>query len=62
MSLVLAWFKVVEQDPILLLRRLDTEGVPNTSRLCLERLLENLGDEAITNVINKWAVDYLDEK
>ncbi len=61
-TLVLAWFKLVDKDPILLLRRLDTEGVQSTSRLCLDRLLRNLDEETITEVVIKWSGDYLDEK
>ncbi|VDN09516.1 unnamed protein product [Dibothriocephalus latus] len=60
-ELVLAWFKAVDQDPILLLRRLDTEGVPQTSRLCLERLLQNLDVETLMSVFKKWSEEYLDE-
>nr|VZI33626.1 unnamed protein product [Spirometra erinaceieuropaei] len=61
-ELVLAWFKAVDQDPILLLRRLDTEGVPQTSRLCIERLLQNLDAETLKSVFKKWSEEYLDER
>eukprot|EP00108_Taenia_solium_P003453 TsM_000577100 transcript=TsM_000577100 gene=TsM_000577100 len=61
-ALVLAWFNFLDQDPILLLRRLDTEGVPKTSKLCLDHLLPNLEEDALVTVITKWATDYLDEK
>ncbi|VDL90206.1 unnamed protein product [Schistocephalus solidus] len=61
-ELVLAWFKAVDQDPILLLRRLDTEGVPQTSRLCLERLLQNLDAATLKSVFKKWSEEYLDER
>uniref|UniRef100_A0A5K3FIX3 UVR domain-containing protein n=1 Tax=Mesocestoides corti TaxID=53468 RepID=A0A5K3FIX3_MESCO len=60
-SLVMAWFKLVEQDPIILLRRLDTEGVPKTSRLCLEHLLPNLSEDTLIAVVSKWSSDYLDD-
>ncbi|VDM01929.1 unnamed protein product [Schistocephalus solidus] len=61
-GLLRAWFEVADEDPILLLRRLDTEGVPKTSALCLERLLLILGEEALTSMINKWTTGYLDER
>ncbi|VDN17565.1 unnamed protein product [Dibothriocephalus latus] len=61
-DLLRAWFEVVDEDPILLLRRLDTEGVPKTSALCLKRLLLILDEETLTSMINKWAAVYLDER
>lgn len=61
-AVVIAWFNFLDQDPILLLRRLDTEGVPKTSKLCLDHLLPNLEEDTLVTVITKWATDYLDEK
>ena len=58
----MAWFNFLDRDPILLLRRLDTEGVPKTSKLCISHLLPNLEANTLIAVINKWADDYLDEK
>lgn len=61
-GVVVSWFNFLDRDPILLLRRLDTEGVPKTSKLCLDNLLPKLSEEDLIGVINKWADDYLDEK
>nr|CDS27640.1 condensin complex subunit 3 [Hymenolepis microstoma] len=61
-QMVLAWFNFLDKDPILLLRRLDTEGVPKTSKLCLDNLLPILSEEDLIGVITKWSNDYLDEK
>ncbi|KAH9280698.1 Condensin complex subunit 3 [Echinococcus granulosus] len=61
-AVVIAWFNFLDQDPILLLRRLDTEGVPKTSKLCLDHLLPNLEEDTLVTVITKWAADYLDER
>lgn len=61
-AMVVAWFNFLDKDPILLLRRLDTEGVPKTSKLCLDNLLPNLNEEDLIGVITKWSDDYLDEK
>nr|VZI33657.1 unnamed protein product [Spirometra erinaceieuropaei] len=61
-GLLRTWFGLADEDPILLLRRLDTEGVPKTSTLCLERLLVILDEEALTSMINKWVAGYLDER
>lgn len=61
-ALVVAWFNFLDKDPILLLRRLDTEGVPKTSKLCLDHLLPKLNEETLIAVISKWSDDYLDEK
>ncbi|VUZ46494.1 unnamed protein product [Hymenolepis diminuta] len=61
-AMVVAWFNFLDKDPILLLRRLDTEGVPKTSKLCLDNLLPNLNEEDLISVITKWSDDYLDEK
>ncbi|VDO10806.1 unnamed protein product [Rodentolepis nana] len=61
-AMVLAWFNFLDKDPILLLRRLDTEGVPKTSKLCLDNLLPSLNEEDLIGVITKWSNDYLDEK
>ncbi|KAM3184054.1 hypothetical protein ACTXT7_009141 [Hymenolepis weldensis] len=60
-AMVVAWFNFLDKDPILLLRRLDTEGVPKTSKLCLDNLLPNLNEEDLIGVITKWSDDYLDE-
>ncbi|BHF68018.1 hypothetical protein SprV_0301104800 [Sparganum proliferum] len=60
-GLLRTWFELADEDPILLLRRLDTEGVPKTSTLCLERLLLILDEEALTSMINKWTAGYLNE-
>ena len=61
-ALVMSWFNFLDQDPILLLRRLDTEGVPKTSKLCIAHLLPNLDENTLIAIINKWGDDYLDEK
>ena len=59
-AVVMSWFKFLDQDPIMLLRRLDTEGVPKTSRLMLDHLLRNLDEETLVQMVTKWSNDYLD--
>lgn len=61
-ELVLAWFKASENDPISLLRRLDTEGVPETSQLVLTNLMQILPDTELDEMIQKWITNNLTDE
>ncbi|CAL8077468.1 unnamed protein product [Calicophoron daubneyi] len=60
-ELVLAWFKVTENDPVRLLRRLDTEGVPDTSQLMLDNLFAVLPSDEFKAMVKKWSDNNLDQ-
>ncbi|VDP78882.1 unnamed protein product [Echinostoma caproni] len=61
-DLVLSWFKATECDPVKLLRRLDTEGVPETSQLMLNNLFIALPEPDFSNMVQIWASQYLNEE
>ncbi|THD23620.1 Condensin complex subunit 3 [Fasciola hepatica] len=61
-ELVLSWFKATEGDPVQLLRRLDTEGVPETSQLMLDNLFSVLPESDFKTMVQTWATTYLTEE
>ncbi|KAA0192197.1 Condensin complex subunit 3 [Fasciolopsis buskii] len=61
-ELVISWFKATENDPVKLLRRLDTEGVPETSQLMLDNLFSVLSKSEFSAMVQAWATNYLNEE
>ncbi|CAH8590498.1 unnamed protein product [Dicrocoelium dendriticum] len=61
-ELVLSWFRATDKDPIHLLRRLDTEGVPETSQLLLGNLFTVLPVAEFQTMIKNWIATYLNEE
>ncbi|KAF8560824.1 hypothetical protein P879_08770 [Paragonimus westermani] len=61
-ELVLAWFNATNRDPIHLLRRLDTEGVPETSQLMLDNLFAALSETEFDQMVTEWAAKCLTEQ
>ncbi|KER25994.1 hypothetical protein T265_14099 [Opisthorchis viverrini] len=61
-ELVLAWFRSSDSNPIKLLHRLDTEGVPETSQLLLDTLFTTLPEADFNAMVRTWAANYLSEQ
>ncbi|VEL29383.1 unnamed protein product [Protopolystoma xenopodis] len=61
-KLVISWFQATDSDPVLLLRRLDTEGVSETSQLCLDNLFSELSEESFREMVNTWSNNYLTDQ
>ncbi|KAG5452697.1 Condensin complex subunit 3 [Clonorchis sinensis] len=61
-ELVLAWFRSSDSNPIKLLHRLDTEGVPETSQLLLDTLFTTLPEPDFNAMVRTWATNYLSEQ
>ncbi|KAF5400086.1 hypothetical protein PHET_06625 [Paragonimus heterotremus] len=61
-ELVLAWFNATNRDPIHLLRRLDTEGVPETSQLMLDNLFAALPETEFDQMVTEWTAKCLTEQ
>ncbi|TGZ63558.1 hypothetical protein CRM22_006883 [Opisthorchis felineus] len=61
-ELVLAWFRSSDSNPIRLLHRLDTEGVPETSQLLLDTLFTTLPEPDFNAMVRTWATNYLSEQ
>ena len=61
-ELVLSWFRASESNPIRLLHRLDTEGVPETSQLMLDNLFTILPEADFNAMVRNWVSNSLTEQ